>query len=198
MNPWHENAQRGRKRPIPSTPTVTREPGETMICTAVPGSSIVRTGSPVRFRRGLHYKPAGQAGFCTRSVACPRAVPAVCRDLPVRFVRCESVPVACRGHFEMSLAAGSRQGIRSTGLGTAGCVRRTLGWDSPSKQAALAQALTAEWMHPGSCSWTEPSSAAALGPPGARPVGRAGPCQRPARRSTTGAKVSMSPSATTR
>ena len=76
---------------------------------------------------------------------------------------------------------------------------RALAGIPPSKQAALAWALTAEWMHAGSCSCTEPNREGCLGAAGARPVGGGqGPCQRPARRSTTGAKVSMSPSATTR
>src|SRR5215218_10678930 len=87
------------------------------------------------------------------------------RDLPVRFVRCESVPVACRDHFEMSLAAGSRQSIRLSAsrnrrMRSAG----PLAGISPSKQAVLAQALTAEWMHAGSCSCTEPTTAGRLGP----------------------------------
>jgi hypothetical protein len=46
-------------------------------------ASMVRMGSPVRFRRGLHHKPAGQAGSSTRHLASPRVagrrLPEVCQ-----------------------------------------------------------------------------------------------------------------------
>ena len=133
-------------------------PGKTPVCTAVTARFMVRMGSPVRFRRGA--PPQTSSSGRVRHPVCriPESrCPPFGRDLPVRFVRSESVPAACRYHSPMSLAAGSRQDSRS----------------SPNSAGRLGR-------------WSS--------------SGRGGPWprQRPARRSTTGAKVSMSPSATTR
>src|SRR5213078_573758 len=58
-------------------------PGETAVRTAVPGGSMVRMGSAVRFRRGAPPKPAAQAGSSTRPAACPEGWERpLARDLP--------------------------------------------------------------------------------------------------------------------
>jgi hypothetical protein len=60
----------------------------------VPGAliSMVRMGSPVRFRRGAPPQSSSSGGVRPRSVLCleGRQLP-FARDLPVRFAHCESV-----------------------------------------------------------------------------------------------------------
>ena len=52
---------------------------------------------------GPHNKPAAQAGYVPGLLGRPegRQLP-FARDLPDRFVHCESVRAACRGHSETS------------------------------------------------------------------------------------------------
>jgi hypothetical protein len=70
-------------------------PGRTAVRTAVPGGSMVRMGSAVRFRRGAPHKPAGQAGSNTRPVVCdPLASTPFARDLPEDHAAC---PQSTRG-----------------------------------------------------------------------------------------------------
>jgi hypothetical protein len=58
-----------------------RRTAETLVRTAVGARFMVRMGSPVRFRRGLHHKPAAQARCNSRPVARPRAGNRVCQSI---------------------------------------------------------------------------------------------------------------------
>jgi hypothetical protein len=62
-----------------------QRPAETLVRTAVSARFMVRMGSPVRFRRGLHPKPAAQAGCDARpavsvGICCPAGVPSPCHS----------------------------------------------------------------------------------------------------------------------
>jgi len=62
-------------------------------------------GSPVRFRRGAPPQNSRSDRVRAEPVEGPesRQLP-FARDLPVRFVRCDSERTGCRGHSEPSLA----------------------------------------------------------------------------------------------
>src|SRR5512132_1649734 len=126
--------------------------------------SMVRMGSPVRFRRGAPPRNCRSGRVLYLVCRMPKSRhPPFARDLPVRFARYELVPAACRGHFEASLAVGPVRASGGLVSEPRDAFGRTLGALEPVR-------LGAGWV----------------------------PRHRPARWSTTGAKVSMSPSATTR
>ena len=79
------------------------------------------------------------AGLCEVRRRAARGTGCYAKNLPDRFVRCESVPGACRDHSEMSLAAGSRQGPPLISVSEPrDASGRSLAGIPPSKQAALA------------------------------------------------------------
>ena len=58
-----------------------QRPAQTLVRTAVSARSMVRMGSPVRFRRGARPKTAGQARSCTQPVAYRELRTAICQRI---------------------------------------------------------------------------------------------------------------------
>ena len=78
-------------------------PAQTLVRTAVSARFMVRMGSPVRFRRGAPHQTSSSSGVRARPVVGPKGRQlSFARDLPDRFVRCESVRATCRSHSEPS------------------------------------------------------------------------------------------------
>ena len=158
------------REPITLAPTVGRDLRETAVRTAVPGGSMVRMGSPVRFRRGAPPQTSSSGGVRARSLVCLEGrQPPSARDLPVRFAHCESVragtgarspcPLSARLPTPLDLAdyaLGDRSSnspdIVPRAAPWAGCrrcrppgrpSRASIGWHRPGSAGAAAGAASA-------------------------------------------------------